>query len=134
MNHKFSFPVEDCLDLLGMTIDNQLNFNEHVSLVCKKVNNQLMSWLDFVTSFVPLPSKSCIMLSFCPTFNIALRSGIFVVLETLINKRALRIVFYDKVSSYQQLLHKSKGATLYNRRIQNTLITIYKMLELWQFS
>ena len=24
-----------------MTIDNQLNFSEHVSLVCKKVNNQL---------------------------------------------------------------------------------------------
>ena len=38
-------------------------------------------------------------------------------LESL-NKRALRIVFNDKVSSYQQLLHKSEGSTLYNRRIQ----------------
>ena len=27
----------------------------------------------------------------------------------------------DKVSSYQQLLHKSGGATLYNQRIQNML-------------
>ena len=35
-DHKFSFPVEDSLDLLGMTIDN------HVSLVCKKVNNHLV--------------------------------------------------------------------------------------------
>ena len=26
-DHKFSFPVEDSLDLLGMTIDNQFNFN-----------------------------------------------------------------------------------------------------------
>ena len=49
-------------------------------------------------------------------------------LESL-KKRALRIVFNDKVSSYQQLLHKSEGSTLYNRRIQNMLITIYKCLN-----
>ena len=30
-NHKFSFPVGDSLDLLGMTIDNPLKFDEHVS-------------------------------------------------------------------------------------------------------
>ena len=30
-NHKFSFPVDDSLDLLGMTIDNPLNVYEHVS-------------------------------------------------------------------------------------------------------
>ena len=46
-----------------------------------------------------------------------------------LNKRALRIVFNDKVSSYQQLLHNSRGATLYNRRIQNMLIAIYKCLN-----
>ena len=39
-------------------------------------------------------------------------------LESL-NKRALRVIFIDKVSSYQQLLHKSEGSILYNRRIQN---------------
>ena len=39
-------------------------------------------------------------------------------LESL-NKRALRVIFNDKVSSYQQLLHKSEGSILYNRRIQN---------------
>ena len=49
-------------------------------------------------------------------------------LESL-NKPSLRIVFKDKVSSCQQLLHKSEGATLYNRRIQNMLITIYKCLS-----
>ena len=49
-------------------------------------------------------------------------------LESL-DKRALRIVFGDKVSSYQQLLHNSGGATLYNQRIQNMLITIYKCLN-----
>ena len=53
-------------------------------------------------------------------------------LESL-NKRALRIVLNDKVSSYQQLLHNSGGATLYNWRIQNMLITIYKCLNYESF-
>ena len=42
-DYKFSLPVEDSLDLLGMTIDNQLNFNKHVSLV----NNQLHVMIRF---------------------------------------------------------------------------------------
>jgi len=40
-DHRLSFPVEESLDLLGITIDNQLNFDKHVCLVCNKVNNQL---------------------------------------------------------------------------------------------
>ena len=46
-NHKFSFPVEDSLNLLGVTIDNHFNFNKHVSLVCKKFNNQLNVMIRF---------------------------------------------------------------------------------------
>ena len=46
-------------------------------------------------------------------------------LESL-NKHALRVVFKDKVSSYQLLLYKSKGSNLYNQRIRNMLITINK--------
>ena len=46
-DYKFPFPVEDSLEKLGMTVDNQLNFNKHVSLVCKKVNNQLNVMIRF---------------------------------------------------------------------------------------
>ena len=46
-HHRFSFPVEDSLDLLGVTIDNHLNFNKHVSLVCKKVSYQLNVMIRF---------------------------------------------------------------------------------------
>ena len=31
-DHKFSFPVEDSLDLLGMTTDNEINFDKHIYL------------------------------------------------------------------------------------------------------
>ena len=46
-DHTFSFPVEGSLDLLGVTIDNHLNFNKHVSSVYKEVNNQLNVTIQF---------------------------------------------------------------------------------------
>ena len=46
-DHQFSFTTKDSLDLLGMTIDSQLNFDNQVSLTCKKVNNQLNVMIRF---------------------------------------------------------------------------------------
>ena len=137
-DHKFSFPVEDSLDLLGVTIDNHLNFTKHVSLVYKKVNNQLNVMIKFhnlICTATKLKLYNAFILPhflycslawhFCSTRNCD-------KLEPL-NKRTLRIVFNDKVSSYQQLLCKSDGATMYNRRTQNMSITIYKCLKYDRF-
>ena len=112
-DHKFSFPVEDSLDLLGMTIDNQYRFR---NLICTATK------LKLYNAFILPHLQYCSTVwHFCSPRNCD-------KLESL-NKRALRIVFNDKVSSYQQLLHKSEGSTLYNRLIQNMLITIYKCLN-----
>ena len=128
--HRFSFPVEDSPDLFGVTIDNHLNFNKHVSLVCKKVNNQLNVMIRFRNLFctaIKLKLYNAFILPhflYCSTvWHFCYSTRNCDKLESL-NKRALRIVFNDRVSSYQQLLHKSDGATLYNRRIPNMLITI----------
>jgi len=39
--YTFSFPVKESIDIFGMNIDNKFQFDSHVSLVCKKVNNRL---------------------------------------------------------------------------------------------
>ena len=41
--YTFSFPVKVSIDIFGMNIDNKLQFDSHVhvSLVCKKLINQL---------------------------------------------------------------------------------------------
>ena len=47
-NYTFSFtvndiniPVKDNIDLLGVNIDKNLQFNTHVKNICTKVNNQI---------------------------------------------------------------------------------------------
>ena len=46
--HNFSFPVNSSIDILGMTIDStRLSFDNHVSVICKKINNQFYIMLRF---------------------------------------------------------------------------------------
>ena len=46
-----------------------------------------------------------------------------------VQERGLRAVFKDKQSSYQQLLVKAKLPTLYNRRLQDICILMYKVKQ-----
>jgi len=45
--HNFSFPVNNSIDISGMTIDNKLSFDDHVSVIYKKINNQFNVMLRF---------------------------------------------------------------------------------------
>ena len=70
-DHHFSFTTKDSLNLLGMNINNQLNFNKQVSLICEKVHNQL----NIMKRFSKLVSTSTtlkffIRPLFCHIFNI----------------------------------------------------------------
>ena len=40
LHHRFSFPTKDSLELFGMIIDQDLNFDKHIINICKKVNDQ----------------------------------------------------------------------------------------------
>ena len=51
----------------------------------------------------------------------------------MLNKRVLRVIFNDKVSSYGDLLQRIGDCSLSNKRIQNMLIIIFKYLHLEQY-
>ena len=38
--HSFSFPLKDSLDIFGITIDNELCFDNYILTICKKINSQ----------------------------------------------------------------------------------------------
>ena len=39
-DYEFSFPLQNLIDLLGVSIDNNLRVYYHISKICDKVNNQ----------------------------------------------------------------------------------------------
>ena len=97
--------------LLGITINYELKFDDHVNYLCKKVSSKLNA-LARIALFMNVSKKRIIMRSFiesqfgyCPlirTFHSRrLNNKLNRILE-----RALRITYNDKSSSYEELFIK----------------------------
>ena len=82
-NHSFSFPLKPSIELLGITVDNKLAFDDHVSQVCKKINNQINVIIrnrKLIGSDVMLKLYNTFIL---PISNIVAQFGTFVAPEIL---------------------------------------------------
>ena len=95
--------------LLGVTIDNKLNFNEHVSGLCKQASQKLRA-LARVSPYMNIIKRRTIMNAFINSqFGYCPLVWMFHsrMLNNRINKiheRALRIVYNDDHSSFDELL------------------------------
>ena len=49
-DHQFSLPVNNELDMFGMTVDNRLNFDRHISNVCNKIDNHNVTVPQHISS------------------------------------------------------------------------------------
>ena len=132
-DHQFNFSVNDSLELLGITIDKDLSFKQHVSSTCKKVNNQF----GVMTRFGKLMSTEtmlCLYKAFIlPHFYYCSMVWHFSSKQDsdkldLLNQRILRFIFKDYNSEYN-LLKKAGTANLKDKRLQNMILTIFKCLH-----
>ena len=114
-----------------MTIDNRLSFDNHVSVICKKINNQFNVMLRFrklinketllklYKAFILPHSYYCSSVwHFCGARNADKVDNL--------NKRILRFILQDYSSPYDILLSKVNLKSLFIRRLQNFMITLYK--------
>ena len=116
--------------LLGITIDRDLKFDEHVNNLCKKACQKLNA-LVRLAPFMNVDKKRMIMKAFtespfgyCPLVWMFLNNKI-----NRIHKRALRITYNDKSSSFQNLLEKDNSVTIHHRNIKILAIETYKFLQ-----
>ena len=103
---------EKIVKLLGVTVDNTFSFGSYLNLVCKKVSRKLHA-LDIVPKFISKKElrvivKAFIMsqFSYCPLVWMCYGR----TLNNKINKlheRALRLVFNDRQSTFEELIDKS---------------------------
>ena len=133
-DHQFSFATKNSIDLFGMTIDNKLSFDDYVSKICRKINNQLNVMIRFrkmLSAPISLRLYKAFILPhfyYCSTVWHFCGSRNTDQLEAL-NKRVLRFIYNDKDSSYYELLEISRTASLFNKRIQSMLIILFKCLR-----
>ena len=118
--------------LLGVNIDSNLTFNDHESSICAKTGRKLTALRRLVT-LLNLDHRRILMKSFIESqFNYCPLVWMFHnrTLNSKIDKlqeRALRIVYQDNVSSFEELLKKDNSARVHQRNLKTLATEIYKI-------
>ena len=122
------------VELLGIQIDGKLNFNLHVSKVCKSAANQLNAlirlkqFLSFHAKEVLLNSYSISNFNHCPLVWMFSSTQSLNKIENL-KKSALRFFYDDFDVSYEGLLSKGGKSKMNVRRLRTLCVEIYKALN-----
>ena len=128
----YSIKNSDNEKLLGVYIDNKLNFDYHVDQLCKKASKKLRA-LARVTPYMNLEKKKVVMNSFfnaqfnyCPLIWM-LHSRKNNNKIKYLHERCLRLIYSDKKSSYENLLEKDHSVSIHHKNIQALAIEMFKV-------
>ena len=117
--------------LLGVTIDNKLNFNNHLQKILKKAN-QKVHVLARITPYMSIPKRKLLMNSFfisqfnyCPLVWMY-HSRLMNNKSNQLHEKCLRIVYSDKSSSFKKLLDKDGSVTIHKRNLQVLATEMFK--------
>jgi hypothetical protein len=120
--------------LLGITFDNQFSFSPHISKICKMAANQLNSikrlkkHFDIGTKKHLTKTFVLSQFNYCPLVWHFCGNGNIHKMEK-IHERALRFVFEDYVSEYNDLLRRNGESTLYLKRVRIMAQEVYKAIH-----
>ena len=122
----------DSITMLGVDIDNALNFSGHISNIWEK-SSQRVGVISRLRSLTPQTAelqlfKGSILpyLTYFSTVWNFCKARDSRKLER-VQERALRAIYCDSNSTYPELLERAKLPTLYNRRLQDIAILMYKV-------
>ena len=120
--------------LLGIIIDRDLKFDDHVNNLCKKACQKLNA-LSRLAPFMNLDKRIIIMKAFiesqfgyCPLVWMFHSRSLNNKINR-IHEKALRITYNDKSSNFQALLDKDNSVTIHHRNIRTLAIETYKFLQ-----
>ena len=129
-----SVTIEQSVRLLGIDLNNQLNFNLHIRKICKSAFNQLNA-LFRVKGLLGFGEKKILINSFilsnfdyCPLVWFISSAKSLNNVENL-QKRTLRFLFNDNHSSYEDLLKTPVKATINLRNYRILCTEICKTLN-----
>ena len=109
--------VVSSVKLLGLQLDDKLNFNLHISHICKSATNQLNALIR-LKKFMNFEEKNILINSyFMANFNYCLLVWMLSNASSLkkienLQKRALRFLCNDYEISYEELLSKSSTSSM----------------------
>ena len=117
--------------LLGVTIDKNLNFNEHVLTLCRKAGRKVTA-LSRLVKFMPFFKRRILLktfiesqFSYCPLIWMFHSRKLNHKINH-IHERALRLVYNDYTSTFENLLLIDGSVSIHHRNIQKVATEMYK--------
>ena len=118
--------------LLGVTISNKLNFNNHLQKILKKANQKVHVFARIIP-YMSVPKRKLLMnyffisqFHYCPLVWMCHSS----LMNTKINRlheKCLRIDYSDKTSSFEELLEKDGSVTIHTRNLEVLATEMFKV-------
>ena len=126
--------VVSSVKLLGLQLDDKLNFNLHISNICKSAGNQLNAlirlkkFMNFEEKKILVNSYFMINLDYCPLVWMLSSASSRKKTEHL-QKRALRFFRNDYEISYEELLSESDTSSMNVKSLRALCIELYQTIN-----
>ena len=118
--------------LLGITIDSNLTFENHINSICKKASQKLNA-LARIAPYMNTQKRRAIMkslvtsqFSYCPLIWMFHSRRLNNKINS-IHERALRITYQDNVSTFEELLNKDNSVSIHHRNLQVLATEMFKI-------
>ena len=130
----YTIDNSECEKLLGVKIDVNVKFNDHICDLCKKASRKI-SALDRVTLFKGLSTRKLLInafftshFSYCPLIWMChSRSNNRKI--NMLHERCLRIIYNDKQLSFTELLNKDSSVSIHIRNIERLATVIGSIMD-----
>ena len=119
------------VDLLGIIVDNKLNFSKYLNKEIKKANSKLIAirryqhLLTFNQKKIALSSFVHCHFAYAPLVWMFSSREINNRINR-IHKKALEILYDDSISSFELLLKRNEGFTVHEKNIQLLMVEMFK--------
>ena len=123
----------NAVELLGITIDNILTFNEHINNLCRNASYKLYALRRIrkcLTQDQVKPLHNALINSqfnYAPIIWMFCRKNQYLKIQQ-IHHKGLKVVF-NSDDGYDQLLQMSNGITIHQKHLHALICEVYKSLD-----
>jgi exonuclease III len=123
---------EEIVKLVGVQIENNLTFEEHIRMILKEAHNKLYALMR-ISKYLTADKLKILVTAYIESqFNYCPLVWMFHSREAnnkinRLHERALRLIYKDKSLTFEQLLEKDKSFTIHERNLQKLATEMYKV-------
>ena len=132
--NTFTIDESDEVELLGLTIDKELNFSKHIDKLCRNAQYKLHA-LRRIRKYLSLEKAKMLgnafidsQFNYAPLIWMFCRKGLYLKMQK-IHHKTLKVI-YQSNKTYEELLELSQTVSIHQRHVRFLVTEIHKSTSL----